>query len=168
MFIAHLPAGYLLGRLVQRTSPGSQWVIPAALFGSVAPDLDLVYFYLIDEGRTHHHHYLTHMPLFWAAVAVLTLVPMWYAQSRYLAAAVAFFVGVLSHMALDSIAAPTYWLAPFSDMKTELFPVPATHSHWIVSFVLHWTFLIEVGITLLAVAVLAASRPRKAARLSAP
>lgn len=168
MFIAHLPAGYLMGRLVQRTSLGAPWIIPSALVGSVAPDFDLLYFHLVDGGRTHHHHYVTHMPLFWAAVAALNIVTSGVRVRACLAACLAFFLGIFSHMVLDSIAAPTYWLAPFSELKVELFPVPATYSHWIVSFVLHWTFLIEIGITLLAVIVLAAGRSAKISAHSAP
>lgn len=40
----------------------------AAMLGSVVPDLDMVYFHFVDGGRTHHHAYVTHWPLFWAAV----------------------------------------------------------------------------------------------------
>jgi len=58
MFIAHLPAGYLGGLALARRA-GAQLrrrVILAFMLGSVLPDIDMLYFYLLDDGRTLHHH----------------------------------------------------------------------------------------------------------------
>ncbi|GLK76005.1 hypothetical protein GCM10008171_12590 [Methylopila jiangsuensis] len=65
---------------------------------------------------------------------------------------------MLLHMALDSVAAPMTWLAPFSDATVELARVPAIHPNWIVSFLLHWTFLIELAICAVAAALWLARR----------
>ncbi|MBB3992622.1 hypothetical protein GGR95_000241 [Sulfitobacter undariae] len=58
MFIAHVPAAYLLSRSLR--DPQAQI---ALLIGSVAPDLDLTRFYFLDGQSIHHHEYLTHRPL---------------------------------------------------------------------------------------------------------
>lgn len=57
MFIAHLPAGYLLAKTIRLRTPGRKAVMTAALLGAIAPDLDLFYFYtasttIIPTGRT--------------------------------------------------------------------------------------------------------------------
>lgn len=54
------------------------------------------------------------------------------------------------HMALDSVAAPLWWLMPFGEGRVELFAVPAVHPDWKVSFVTHWPFAAEIAICLVA------------------
>ena len=61
MFIAHLPAGFLLSRLHPRLKRHGTWVMT----GAVLPDVDMSYFILIDAGATHHHSYITHRPALW-------------------------------------------------------------------------------------------------------
>ena len=68
------------------------------------------------------------------AVAVLLLRRDW------LPMVTVFTTGAMLHMAMDTIAAPLRWLAPFSDVVTEFVQIPKIHSNWIVSFVFHWTF----------------------------
>ena len=68
MLTAHLPAGYCLARLSPRRAP---YVLAAALLGAVLPDFDLLAFYLLDGRSIHHHRYWVHVPLFWAAAAVI-------------------------------------------------------------------------------------------------
>jgi hypothetical protein len=151
MLIAHLPAGYLLGRLVQRCSSAPR-LLTAALVGSMAPDFDIAYF-LTTGGHTHHHAYATHWPLFWVIAAAGTLPILRIAAPRYMGAGMVFFAAALLHMAMDTVAAPIYWFAPFSWHPFEFVTVPASHGSWIVSFMLHWTFLLEIGIWCAAIFV---------------
>lgn len=85
MLIAHLPAGYILGTFARNRWPGRSGIMAAALLGSVVPDLDMVYFHFVDGGRTHHHAYVTHWPLFWAAVGLVALSVAKWRDPRYLA-----------------------------------------------------------------------------------
>lgn len=149
MITAHLPAGYILGRLL----PPAPYVLPAALVGSVLPDLDMLYFYLIDDRQTHHHHYWTHVPATWAVLAVL-LLPLLRVFARPLfPAAVAFFAAILLHLCLDSIVGDILWLWPVSDEAAPLITVPATRSHWLLSFLTHWTMALEAAIWVVAIAL---------------
>lgn len=144
MLIAHLPSGYILGRLVRRRWREPSGVLIAAMAGSIIPDIDMLYFQFVDGGRTHHHAYITHWPLFWAMAGLLSLaVGSWRARP-YLPATGAFFAGALLHMVLDTMASPISWLMPFDRQAFELVTVPARHKNWIVSFVLHWTFAVEL------------------------
>jgi inner membrane protein len=161
MLIAHLPAGCIVATAACRraTSPA---VMAAALIGSVAPDFDMIYFYA-SGGRVHHHAYVTHWPLFWLASALLILPLLKWLHPASLFAGCVFFTAAILHMVLDTIAAPLLWLAPFSFHEFEMVRVPATHANWIASFMLHWTFLLEISICLSAL-VLFLMRRRRAGR----
>ena len=69
MFIAHIPIGLGLARLVTRRSLTLPVVMVAA-FGAIFPDLDLIRFYLFDNHQRHHHDYWTHIPMVWGLIAL--------------------------------------------------------------------------------------------------
>ncbi|RWI15458.1 MAG: metal-dependent hydrolase [Mesorhizobium sp.] len=146
MLIAHLPSGYILGRLARRRRREASDVVAAAMLGSVIPDIDMLYFYLIDGGRTHHHAYITHWPLFWATIGTVGVSVGRLLGSRRLPSIAIFLAGAMVHMALDTVASPIMWLAPFSHRPFELVAVPASHGNWVLNFVLHWTFALELVI----------------------
>lgn len=112
----------------------------AAMLGSVVPDLDMVYFHFVDGGRTHHHAYVTHWPLFWAAVGLVALSVAKWRDPRYLAPVGAFFAAAMIHMILDSVASPIMWLMPFDRRALELVTVPAMYRNWVMSFMLALDF----------------------------
>lgn len=132
----------------------------AALFGSVAPDLDMLYFHLIDGRQTHHHDYFTHWPLFWLAAGAALASLVYFLTRPFLPAVLTFTAAALLHMVLDTVATPLLWLMPFSDRAFELVTVPAAFSHWIISFMLHWTFALEITICLAALAMFLRRRRR--------
>jgi inner membrane protein len=144
MLIAHLPAGYITARVV---GVQAGWPLAAALLGSVLPDFDLFWFYLVDDRAVHHHRYWVHAPGFWAISAVVALVVL-RGQARW--TAILFFAAVFGHLVLDSIGGGIMWLWPFSDRLFSLIEVPATQSHWVLSFILHWSFAAELAVIGLA------------------
>lgn len=58
MFVAHLPAGYILSKFWKNKT--AQYFL---LIGSILPDLDLLYFYTIGQRAVVHHAYPTHSPI---------------------------------------------------------------------------------------------------------
>ena len=164
MLIAHLPAGYILASAARQRSAASR-IVAAALVGSALPDVDMVYFFLTG-GKVHHHDYVSHWPLFWLALAVVALPAVGRLAPRWFPAAAVFFAAVMLHMIMDTVAAPMLWLAPFDWSKFELTTVPAAYSNWVISFMLHWTFGLELLIcaTALIVAVRRNRRVRSAER----
>mgnify|MGYP001558497206 CR=1 FL=1 len=150
MFIAHLPAGYLLTRAIQNRFKVN-WFFWVGLLASVLPDFDLLYFYLIDHRQTLHHEYITHLPLFWLAVwaAALIVAPLMKRQ-EYLVVTTIFFSNIFLHLLLDTVVGGVAWLYPFSQQSFELAVVPATHDFWVWSFVFHRSFLLELVIILVA------------------
>lgn len=144
MLIAHLPSGYILGTFARIRWRDGAGIMAAALVGSVIPDIDMLYFHFVDGGRTHHHAYITHWPLFWAAAGLVALAVARRCARQHLAATGAFLAGAMLHMILDTLASPIMWLAPFDHRVFELVVVPATYRNWVMSFVLHWTFALEL------------------------
>lgn len=166
MFIAHLPAGYLGGLALARRAGDAlrRRVMLAFMLGSVLPDIDMLYFYLLDDGRTLHHHYWTHLPVFWLGVLAALLLGTWILRSRALGwIGGALVAGVFLHLTLDTPFGGVLWLYPLTDHSFCWYEVPATRSWWVWSFVLHWSFLTELAICA-AAAALFARRRRLAAR----
>lgn len=151
MLIAHAPAGYVSSRLLFRRfselgAPYKPFLF-AGMFGAVAPDLDMFYFYFIDQRQHHHHTLWPHFPILWAALLLAALIWLHAARTRKFAAlAVIFSLNGLQHMVLDTVAGNIWWLAPFVNKPFSFFTVPARYSPWWLNFVLHWTFAFELAI----------------------
>jgi inner membrane protein len=165
MFLAHIPAGYLLTKaLVRRDRPDYRRLMATGLVASVLPDFDLFYHYLGDGGAHEHHNYITHTPVFWLVLSLLAAVVLLVARRRdlliYLAVVLS---GVLLHLILDSVASGIMWLYPWSTAKLNLVPVPALYHPWVLNFVLHWTFGLELLIVAIAAAVFISTRRRSRA-----
>lgn len=170
MLIAHLPAGYLLSRpLAARSPEPRRLIVTATLAGAIFPDVDLLRCYFLDGGRVPHHAYWTHLPIAWLGIAFAILGATTIARAaRGGRIAAAFFAGVLSHLVLDSVAAGIEWLYPFDDRFYGLVHVPAAYGFWPLSFVLHWTFLLEIAITAAAAIVWIRARRRSTRAAIAP
>lgn len=170
MFIAHAPSGYLLAvTLIERVRNGRDYssaLMLAAVFGALAPDLDMIYFYLVDQRQTHHHKYFSHWPIVWLALG--TASALWACRSagsiRALSAA-AFALGGLVHLVLDSLVGDIWWLAPVIDKPYALFTVAAVFKPWWLNFVLHWSFAAELAICFWALRTSKARRQRPRAVL---
>ncbi|ASM73496.1 MULTISPECIES: metal-dependent hydrolase [Roseobacteraceae] len=141
MFVAHLPAAYLVIRCARPNATPK--LIAAVLAGSVLPDIDLLWFYLVDARQHHHHAYLPHKPVLWV---LLGLAGWWRGSSVTIGVA----AGAMLHLLLDSIVGQVTWGWPVTDWAAPLVVVPATRNWWVASFLLHWTFAIEIAICALA------------------
>lgn len=152
MFITgHLSGAYLALKPFQRHLP--RHLFAAGLVGGVLPDIDMLWFHFVDHGAFHHHEYLTHRPLLW--VIVLLTGAVLCRMERTLGLTVLILgVGGLVHMALDTIAGAIAWGWPLDHTPNTLVVVQATHSHWILSFLNHWTFQVEILMTTVALFLL--------------
>jgi len=136
MFIAHLPAGYLVSHVLAGARAERRSLVATGLFCSALPDTDLLWFYLLDNRQTPHHEYLFHWPFFWIAVAMVLAGATLLCGRRDLLPYL--WVGVvclLVHLLLDSFAAEIYWFAPFSDWHLNAVIVPARFDWWVWNFV---------------------------------
>ena len=155
MFIAHLPAGYLLSRLHPTLKKHRIWV----MIGAILPDLDMLYFIIVDAGMTHHHSYLTHRPALWACLLLLSQVVRPWFLSRPL---MALSIGGLLHMVLDSMVGAINWGWPAWDWGAPIIVVPAQYDWWVMSFLMHWTFGVELLICVVAAVCFNQQRVRDA------
>ncbi len=147
MFIAHLPAGVLVTLAAHRGAVTSRALWCWGLAGSLFPDVDLFWFYLVDGRRTLHHEYWTHLPAVWLCLAPLVLLGP---------ALRLFWLNVVGHLVLDTMAGGILWAWPFDRGAVTLVSVPARFEFWVWNFVLHWSFLVELAILAAAVIWLAA------------
>jgi inner membrane protein len=162
MLIGHIPASYLWTRKLQqwRRQGGLLWL---GLLAGVLPDVDMLYYYLVDGQQRLHHTYWTHVPFYWlvaggVSTALLSAVP----STRLRSAAAVLFSNVFLHLILDTVAGGIQWLYPASERLWRLLVIPRREGHWALSFVLHWTFLLELALCAWAGGVLWRSRTPRA------
>ncbi len=168
MFIAHAPAGYLLAKTIYKES--SQWhtiLLLALLVGSVLPDFDMIYFYLVDNRAHNHHSYWTHTPVYWLFIYCFGLAVGFALDSyRLLSLFSAVFMGVILHLFLDTFTGGIRWEYPFSNKYYVMISVPPIHGRWVLNSILHWSFLIELLLVALAGFKFIRSRVKTSKRLS--
>lgn len=164
MIIGHMPAGYLLSTLtymrVGSDVVSRQVYVLAGMAGAIAPDVDLLYFYLIDHRQHHHHTYFTHFPIVWLALAVISIG--WFNTARFRllpSLAVVFALNGFAHLMLDTIVGDIWWFAPFVDEPFSLFTVPPRYQPWLLSFIFHWSFAFELAVVTWAIVVWRRDRP---------
>lgn len=171
MLIAHAPAGYILSKLVSRKFfKDSKLYILAGVFGSIACDLDIIYWEVFDNRSVNHHEYWTHIPH-----ELLPLIPLsiiFFFVNRRLSITSAFFtVGVYLHLVLDTFLAGIKWHYPHSNEYTSLvdpkkIPELITYNEtfytinilgftydldgWVYNLAMHWTFQIEIAIAIVS------------------
>ena len=148
MFIAHLPAAYLASRpiLGRLRLEGDRRLLAWGLAAGVLPDLDLLWFYLVDQRRQVHHAYLPHLPAAWLALFGSWALVMFAvrARRRAWAALVLVAVNVGLHLVLDTVAGGIRWLWPLSQHEFVLVEVAPRYQPWYLNFLLHWSVLVEL------------------------
>lgn len=158
MFIGHLPAGYILTKKLQNKLNFKKylWV---GLVASVFPDLDIFYFYFIDNKQTLHHEYWIHLPFYWLLIACVVFVIIKIIDKKeYLIGFYLFFSNILVHLFLDTITGKVMWLYPCTEKAYYFFDVSAVYDFWVYNFIFHWTFLFEIVIIFWAVFILVKNR----------
>ncbi len=151
MIIGHAPAGYVISRLLlHRFCPGD---IPVKIFlwcgviGAIAPDIDMLYFHLVDHRQHHHHSYVSHFPIVWFSLVLLSFLWVRWAKNKYYAVlACIFSVNGFVHLFLDTLVGDVWWFAPFIDRSFAFFSVPVLYKLWWLNFLLHWSFAVELAI----------------------
>lgn len=146
MLIAHLPAGYVLGKTARLNRP----VFGAVLLASVLPDFDMLWFHFVDQGAVHHHYYWTHAPAFWLMLAAALAIVFKFTKPQWLLPLLWAFVAVELHLIMDTLVGSIMWLWPYSRAFYQMAVVPSTQSNWVLSFIFHWSFLVELVIVVFA------------------
>lgn len=165
MLLAHVPAGYLLTRILSRTifkesiDPKRsdrlyQIVMFAGLIGAILPDVDFIYHLFFDPNRTPHHSYITHMPILWISLTVLSIfIGKIFKIPNFTIVSVTACLSALLHLVCDTITGVIYWLYPLSSKDFNVFSVSDVHIWWVQNYLSHWTFLIEIAIVFFALVI---------------
>ena len=149
MLIAHLPAGYLVTKAVIKrlrfdSIIEAKYLWMLGVLFSIVPDLDLFYFYLFDSS-VHHHKLFPHLPIFWLGAFMLFFALAFSIKSRALYyAGLVCGINVLVHLLLDTFVGFVWWLYPAIDKPYYLVLIPNNYGHWIINFILHWSFVFEL------------------------
>lgn len=160
MFIAHLPASYCLTTLLlNRRDPVKNpnpwpwlWI---GMVAGICPDLDMLYFYLIDNCQHPHHSYPTHIPIYWLAAGICIIAWGRLVRNQTVVWGTVIVVSnILLHLILDSVASRIKWLYPFSEKGMGIFHIPSQYGWWVWNYIFHWTFAMEVSIVVAAVYLL--------------
>lgn len=156
MFIAHLPSGYILAKLLEKKFKqnllSKKVFFIIVMIGAVFPDIDLIYFYLFDNRSVHHHKYFLHWFSFWIPIFLMSY--FYFKRSIYshkFALMVMLFSGAaLLHIGLDTFVGDVWLFAPFIDQPYVFFEVTSRYQPWWLNFILHWSFLVELILCLIA------------------
>ncbi len=149
MFIAHIPSGYIMSKYIldraRHIPVAATALFMAGIIGAVAPDFDMIYFYLIDHRQTNHHRYISHWPILWLSLVVVSYLLLRYTKrQREAFLAMTFSLGGMLHLILDSFAGVIWWFAPFLDRPYTILSVVARTQPWWLNFILHGSFVLEL------------------------
>lgn len=156
MFLAHIPAGYVVSKTLlshfREEQSKTKWLMCLGLLGSVLPDIDMFYFYLIDKQQHGHHSNWTHIPSYWIALLGISCLAAAIYKSRTLVVTSRIFITcVLLHLVLDSFTGGDIkWLHPFNHSYLSICSIPAENCYWIWNHLLHWTASVELLIISIA------------------
>lgn len=154
MLTAHAAAGYIGAQWLSSLKPNplsaKLWRFLGIISG-LLPDIDMLYFHLIDHGKIHHHRYFTHWPICWLFVLLLSI--LWWHWQRSTKAAIALLISAngMIHIFLDSIVGDIWWFMPWYDHPFSLFTVPARYQPWYWNFIFHWSFGLELLVWAIAI-----------------
>lgn len=150
MYIAHLPAGYLLYKGVVKCRPDLEFsnrksLLICSLVGSVLPDFDMVYWHF-SQIKTFHHSYWTHCPAFWAGIYLITFLLFAIHKRLPPIQLHCLMASVFIHLVLDTPVGRIKWLFPLSEKYIYFDRVLRGQFYWA-----HWIFWIEIAITFTAI-----------------
>jgi len=143
MYLAHLPAGYLLTSFIQTKSKNNQY-LKLGLVASVAPDFDMIYKILFDSNGYNHRYYITHLPLFWVGLTIisyLTILALFKVKkinlsqkNNYLYMLLIFMSNVFLHLALD-LPTGLLLLRPFSDHIFRFVIIANNYNNYLLNII---------------------------------
>lgn len=174
MVVAHSPAGYIIGKIYSKClgldQKAVKHVIASAIAGSLISDVDLFYQRFVDNMQVNHHLYPTHIPAYWAGVtAIFVLTSL--VIKRVSHVAIAFLLGGISHLVLDTPMGGIMWKYPFDNTLIRFVDIPAVRNPyamfdyhgiqvkgWVLNGFEHASFRYEVYIVAVAAIIFVGSK----------
>jgi inner membrane protein len=160
MYISHLPAGYILTKIVSKKFAKVKYTVSAGLLGSIAPDFDMIYKILFDINGVNHRYYFSHFPLFWLFIYFLGIIVtlLLYSlnkinkqyKTNFIYLFSIFIANALLHLLLD-LPTGVLLLEPFSNTVFKFVTIPNQYNNYLLNIILHPLFLVEILIVVFAV-----------------
>jgi inner membrane protein len=161
MLIAHLPAGYILTKFMQKKSD-IQCCLWLGLLGSIFPDFDIMYLYIAEDTGTFHRQYWTHLPIFWLCITMIFFVTTYFINfnKKVICGGLFFLMNIWGHLILDTTMAPVYWLKPLMAKGFQLFDlnIAPVYASWFFNYMMHPFFLSEITLCIGAIVMWISSR----------
>lgn len=175
MYIAHIPAGYILTKFLSKKFTQVKYTVSAGLIGSVAPDFDMIYKILFDINGVNHRYYFSHFPLFWFLVYILGIIAilLFYSlkiidkskKTNFVYLLSIFIANVFLHLLLD-LPTGVLLLGPFSNTVFKFVTMPNQYNNYLLNIALHPLFLVEILIIVLAIYLFIKEKKMLAAKVS--
>jgi hypothetical protein len=161
---AHLPAGYIVSRLLfnsveQRITSYKRYLF-WGLFGAVAPDIDHIYLLLFNPRQPDHHLYFPHYPVFWFSLLFLSWCLLVISKKNEQNSSLFFLFSLegTTHMILDSVSRHIYWLAPLSSRIFSIEHLIHLRMPWFIERYPYWELSLEASILVWAAYLLITDR----------
>lgn len=133
MLVCHLPAGYIAAKITEKKFwkdlPLKEkfWLYSILLFFSIFPDIDLLYFYLVNSS-TSHREFITHAISPYLLIS--SLIYLWgkFKKNKFIKwIGISIALGTITHLILDSLMASAEWLWPIT---SRLYGLPMIKSYF--------------------------------------
>ena len=142
MITAHLPSGYVLSHM----AGWQKSVAVAAIVGAGFPDIDLLWYFYVDNTSIHHHRYWVHAPAFALGAGALLVLALHPFAPRLRAVGIAFAAGWFLHICLDGLVGEIMWLWPINDTLYAMIDQPPSGGQLVSARLLQWSFFLELPI----------------------
>ena len=177
MMIGHLPAGFILGKTLQKLMPDylcRRNIMVVSLIGSILPDLDMIYFYAVDRSISHHLYY-SHIPFLFCALIPISFIFLYTKSNKSNGFLIlVLWSSLILHAILDTTVEGILWTYPFCERtssnlinwsdKSTIPHIFEPHDivwsfgglkleGWVINVMAHWTFLLEIATIIISVLV---------------
>ncbi|MBU1178426.1 metal-dependent hydrolase [Patescibacteria group bacterium] len=156
MIFSHLPAGFIAAYITRKiwrknlSQHQVNWLYVVGGLAGILPDVDTLYYYLIDSHLSHRE-LITHTPILYVVICTLLyLLGCLFRRRIWQSLSVVIFAGAFSHLLLDSLNSGIGWLHPTTNLIFGLLSISVLADGWYGQYLLVITLLIELAIFLLA------------------
>ncbi|MFH2104880.1 MAG: metal-dependent hydrolase [Parcubacteria group bacterium] len=156
MIFAHAPAGFIAAYITRKiwrrglSRRQTSWLYFIGTLGGILPDIDTLYYYLVDSHFSHRE-LITHTPILYIVICAILYLLGYLLKKKFIRAfSLVIFFATLSHLMLDSFNSGIGWLYPGTDLIFGLLGISVLAEGWYGQYLLVITFSTELAIFLVA------------------
>jgi len=160
MVFAHLPAGFITTYLTKKlwckklTKKEIWWTFFIGTLAGVLPDIDTLYYYLIDSSLSHRE-FITHTPILYVAIFCLLFLIGHFKKSSFVKAiSLVVLSSALGHLVLDSLTSGIGWLYPVTNLIYGFLSIPVLAQGFYGQHLFVFTLSLELTVYLIVINVI--------------